>query len=231
MSVPNRVLRVDLSAGRVYSERVPAAWRERYVGGKGLGARYLYEAGPGIDPMSPANPLAFFVGPLTGFLPGEPRYAAVTKSPLTGAFLDSYGGGSFASRLAGSLGGHLGVVIEGAADDPVVLSVAEGGATIASAGDLRGLGAAETDTRFPDAAVACVGPAGEAGVRYATIASDGWRPPRRPWRRGRGDGLEEPEGGRRPRPAARDAAGAPGAPGPRHRAVRGQRRRPVARSE
>ena len=173
MSVPDRVLRVDLSAGRVHSERVPAAWRERYVGGKGLGARYLYEAGPGIDPTSPANPLAFFVGPLTGFLPGEPRYAAVTKSPLTGAFLDSYGGGSFANRLAGSLDGHLGVVIEGAADDPVALSVAEGDATIASAGDLRGLGAAETDARFPDAAVACVGPAGEAGVRYATIASDG----------------------------------------------------------
>ncbi|WP_435075708.1 aldehyde ferredoxin oxidoreductase family protein [Halorubrum sp. HHNYT27] len=173
MTVPDRILRVDLSARRVRSERVPSAWRERYVGGKGLGARYLYEAGPGIDPMSPENPLAFLVGPLTGHLPGEPRYAAVTKSPLTGAFLDSYGGGSFASRLAGSLGEHLGVVIEGAAAEPVTLSLAEGEASIEPATDLRGLDAAETDARFPDAAVACVGPAGEAGVHYATVASDG----------------------------------------------------------
>ncbi|WP_280585260.1 aldehyde ferredoxin oxidoreductase C-terminal domain-containing protein [Halorubrum sp. Boch-26] len=173
MTVPDRALRVDLSAGRVRSEPVPEEWLARYVGGKGLGARYCYEMEPGVDPEAPANRLAFLVGPLTGHLPGEPRYAAVTKSPLTGAFLDSYGGGSFASRLAGSLGDHLGMVVEGAADAPVALSLAGGEATIEPAGDLRGLDAAETDARFPDSAVACVGPAGEAGVRYATIASDG----------------------------------------------------------
>ncbi|WP_144921280.1 aldehyde ferredoxin oxidoreductase family protein [Halorubrum salsamenti] len=173
MTVPDRMLRVDLSAERVRSEPVPEEWLARYVGGKGLGARYLYEMEPSVDPASPANRLAFVVGPLTGYLPGEPRYAAVTKSPLTGTFLDSYGGGSFASRLAGSLDDHLGVVIEGAADEPVALSIDGGEATIEPAGDLRGLDAAETDARFPDAAVACVGPAGEAGVRYATIASDG----------------------------------------------------------
>ena len=173
MTASGRILRVDLSAESVRSERIPERWRRRYVGGKGLGARYLYEMDAGVDPESPANRLAFVTGPLTGHLPGEPRYAAVTKSPLTGAFLDSYGGGSFASRLAGSLGDALGVVIEGAADEPVALALADGEATVEPATDLRGLDAAETDERFPDAAVACIGPAGEAGVRYATIASDG----------------------------------------------------------
>jgi Aldehyde:ferredoxin oxidoreductase len=173
MTVPDRMLRVDLSAERVRSEPVPEEWLARYVGGKGLGARYLYEMEPGVDPASPVNRLAFLVGPLTGYLPGEPRYAAVTKSPLTGTFLDSYGGGAFAARLAGSLDDHLGVVIEGAADEPVTLSIVSGEATIEPANDLHGLDAAETDARFPEAAVACVGPAGEAGVRYATIASDG----------------------------------------------------------
>jgi len=172
MTVPDRMLRVDLSAERVRSEPVPEearALRRR----EGLGARYLYEMEPGVDPASPVNRLAFLVGPLTGYLPGEPRYAAVTKSPLTGTFLDSYGGGAFAARLAGSLDDHLGVVIEGAADEPVTLSIVSGEATIEPASDLRGLDAAETDARFSEAAVACVGPAGEAGVRYATIASDG----------------------------------------------------------
>ena len=173
MTAPDRILHVDLSAESVRSERVREEWRQRYVGGKGLGARYLYEMDAGVDPESPENRLAFMTGPLTGHLPGEPRYAAVTKSPLTGAFLDSYGGGSFASRLAGSLGDHLGVVIEGAADDPVVLRLSGGEGTIEPAADIWGIDAVETDERFPDAAVACIGPAGEAGVRYATIASDG----------------------------------------------------------
>jgi len=63
MTVPDRMLRVDLSAERVRSEPVPEEWLARYVGGKGLGARYLYEMEPGVDPASPVNRLAFVVGP------------------------------------------------------------------------------------------------------------------------------------------------------------------------
>ncbi len=168
------MLRVDLSAGTVTGEAVPDRWLDRYVGGKGIGARYLYEAlDSGTDPLSPANVLLFAVGPLTGYAPGEQRYAAITKSPLTGAFLDSYGGGTFPARLAGSLGEHLGLLVTGAAEEPVALSVEGGEASIEPAAALWGLDAEATAERFPDAAVACVGPAGERGVRYATIASDG----------------------------------------------------------
>ena len=78
MAPPDRILRVDLSTRRVDSEPVPEEWLATYVGGKGLGARYLYAAGGGIDPESPANPLAFMTGPLTGYTPGEQRYAAIT---------------------------------------------------------------------------------------------------------------------------------------------------------
>ncbi|MDQ2050642.1 aldehyde ferredoxin oxidoreductase C-terminal domain-containing protein [Natronolimnohabitans sp. A-GB9] len=170
----DRMLRVDLSAGSVTSEEIPARWLEKYVGGKGVGARYLYEElEPGTDAHAPENVLLFMLGPLTGYTPGEQRYAAITKSPLTGAFLDSYSGGTFPERLAGSLDGHMGVLVTGEADDPVVLSVDDGEATLESADDLWGLDAEATCERFPDAAVACVGPAGENGVQYATIASDG----------------------------------------------------------
>lgn len=37
MTVPDRMLRVDLSAERVRSEPVPEEWLARYVGGKGSG--------------------------------------------------------------------------------------------------------------------------------------------------------------------------------------------------
>ncbi len=167
------VLRVDLSAGETARERVPRGWRREYVGGKGLGARYLYEElSPGTDPTGPGNLLAFLVGPLAGFLPGETRYAAVTKSPLTGAFLDSYAGGAFADRLAGSLDDCLGLLVTGAADRPVRVDI-EGGSARIEASDAWGADAAETAARFPDAGVACVGPAGEREAVYATIASDG----------------------------------------------------------
>ncbi|WP_227356369.1 aldehyde ferredoxin oxidoreductase family protein [Haladaptatus salinisoli] len=169
----DRVLRVDLTAERVESEAVPEKWLRRYVGGKGVGARYLYEElSAGADPLGPENVLLFVRGPLSGALPGEPRYAAVTKSPLTGAFLDSYGGGEFAAGLAGALGEHVGVLVTGRAERPVKLEVEDGAATISSAEDLWGADAVEA-CGVDDAPVACVGPAGEHRVAYATIASDG----------------------------------------------------------
>jgi aldehyde:ferredoxin oxidoreductase len=175
MSPPVRrdVLRVDLSAGTVTRERVPDAWRREFLGGKGLGARYLYdELDPGVDPLGPDNRLALLLGPLSGYLPGESRYAAVTKSPLTGAFLDSYSGGSFADALAGALPEAFGLVIHGTADEPTRLTVRDGGATLTDAGDLWGADTVETDAAL-DGAVACIGPAGERRVAYATVACDG----------------------------------------------------------
>ena len=172
LRTPRRLLRVDLSAGSVESVPVPDAWRRRYVGGKGLGARYLYEElDAGTDPLGPDNVLLFLLGPVSGLLPGESRYAAVTKSPLTGGFLDSYAGGTFPETLAGALSEHVGVLITGAASEPVRLAVEADGATLEPAGTW-GADTAETAAAFPDAAVACIGPAGEKRVRYATIASD-----------------------------------------------------------
>jgi len=173
-AVPRRLLRVDLSAGTVDSEPIPDRWIERYVGGKGLGARYLYEElSAGVDPLGPENVLLFVTGPLSGLLPGDARYAAVTKSPLSGAFLDSYSGGAFARRLVGSLDDHAGLLITGAAAEPTAVVLADGTARLESAGDLWGSDVVETCEAFPDAPVACVGPAGENGVAFATIASDG----------------------------------------------------------
>jgi len=170
----DRLLRVDLTAGTVESERVPERWLREYVGGKGLAARYLYEElDAGVDPLGPENRLAFVLGPVSGLTPGDAQYAAVTRSPLSGAFLDSYAGGSFPARLAGALDGHLGVLVQGASETPVVLEVEDGKGTLAPAGELWGADVAETCAAFPEAGVACAGPAGEHRVRFATIGSDG----------------------------------------------------------
>jgi aldehyde:ferredoxin oxidoreductase len=166
------VLRVDLTAEEVSREPVPEQWRRLYLGGKGLGARYLYdelEAGTGA--LSPANRLCFTLGPLSGYLPGETRYAAVTKSPLTGTFLDSYAGGSFPPALAGALPDCLGVIVQGAAAEPLSLVIEDGEGRLEPA-DCWGQDTVETASAYPDASVACIGPAGEQEVVYATVASD-----------------------------------------------------------
>jgi aldehyde:ferredoxin oxidoreductase len=171
--VRRSIVRVNLTTRTVRREVVPEPWLEKYLGGKGLGARYLYEDVPaGADPFGPDNLLAFMLGPLSGQLPGETRYAAITKSPLTGAFLDSYSGGAFPSHLAGGLDDCLGLLVEGRADDPVVVVVEDGTARLEPATELWGADTVETAERFPEDAVACVGPAGEQQVGYATIASD-----------------------------------------------------------
>ena len=173
LSYPDRLVEVDLSKRSVSRIRIPESWVEQFIGGKGLGARFLYDAvEAGVEPLSPDNALLFMVGPLSGLAPGEPRYAAITKSPLTGAFLDSYSGGTFAARLAGSLGDAMGIMVTGRADEPVALEVDDGSVSITSVPDLDGASVQDTCDRYPEASVACIGPAGESEVVYATIASD-----------------------------------------------------------
>ncbi|MFC6768787.1 aldehyde ferredoxin oxidoreductase N-terminal domain-containing protein, partial [Natrinema soli] len=157
LRAPDRLLRVDLSTESVERVSVPDEWRRRYVGGKGLGARYLYEElDAGTDPLGPNNVLLFMVGPVSGLLPGESRYAAITKSPLTGSFLDSYAGGTFPAVLAGALHDAGGILVTGRASEPIRLVVADGDVDIESA-ETWGEGTVTTDKHFSDAAVACVG--------------------------------------------------------------------------
>ena len=170
---PTDVVRVNLSERTVRRESIPESWRRQFLGGKGLAARYLYdELAAGVDPLGPENAILLFGGPLTGLLPGEDRYVVVTKSPLTGTFLDSYAGGEFPGRFAGALGDAAGLVVTGQADEPVEIVVADGSVRVEST-DLWGAKTDDVAEARPAAAVACIGPAGESQVSYATLASDG----------------------------------------------------------
>ena len=55
-----KLLRVDLTSGRIAVEDIRSDWLRDYLGGRGLAARYLYEElDPRVDPLSPANKLIF----------------------------------------------------------------------------------------------------------------------------------------------------------------------------
>ena len=96
----NHVARIDLSSGSVSYEGINEEDARLYIGARGLGAKYIFDNDPTIDPHSPGNMLGLVNGPLTGTeATMSGRLAFVTKSPLTGTVTDSHMGGWSAARL------------------------------------------------------------------------------------------------------------------------------------
>ena len=96
-----KLLRVDLSSGSITKEDVNEDWAHDYIGGRGLGARYLYEElDPTVDALSPDNEMIFATGPMTGTNAScGARYMVITKSPLTGTITTSNAGGHWGPEL------------------------------------------------------------------------------------------------------------------------------------
>lgn len=174
LSIPDRLLHVNLTTGETSWMDIPDTWIARFIGGKGIGARYLYDTvSPDVGPLDPENVLMLLVGPLTGYLPDGGRFAAVTKSPLTGLFLDSYAGGTFGPSLRGAYPDTAGIAVTGSTSDTVYLDLREEHPRLETDPSLEGKTTNAVAEEFPDASVLSVGPAGEAGVAFATIAADG----------------------------------------------------------
>jgi aldehyde:ferredoxin oxidoreductase len=175
------VLRVDLARGAVRRESLDPAWARDYVGGRGLGARYLWEElDPRVEPFSPENLLVFATGPLTGTNAScGARYMVVTKGPLTGAMTTSNSGGRFGPEL--KFAGYDAILFEGRAERPVYLRILDDEVRLLPAEHLWGRGVWETEeairreTGVPDCSVAAIGPAGENRVRFAAIVNDRFR--------------------------------------------------------
>ena len=62
-----QILNIDLSSGQTSVEELPVGELLRFLGGRGIAAKMLYEqVPPGIDPLEPENVLIFSPGTLTG---------------------------------------------------------------------------------------------------------------------------------------------------------------------
>lgn len=173
-----RILRVDLSSGKLWDEPLDETYARSYVGGSGLAARYLYEmVDAATDPLGPENPLIFMTGPLVGTaMPSAGRYSLCALSPLTRLWGEACSGGFFGPELR--FAGYDGILITGASEKPVWLSVCFGRAELHDASDLWGLDTYATQERVrdtlgePRARVACIGPAGEHQVKLAAVMND-----------------------------------------------------------
>jgi aldehyde:ferredoxin oxidoreductase len=166
-----KVAHVNLTDRTVEYKPIPEEWALKYIGGRGVGVRYVFENGPQVEPLAPDNILCFMNGPLTG---GEAnmsgRMAVVTKSPLTGSVTDSHIGGWSAARLRWA--GFDGLIFKGRADQPVYAYVHDGQVEILDATEVWGKGIHETIAFFKnrygekDLSVQAIGPAGENLVRF-----------------------------------------------------------------
>jgi aldehyde:ferredoxin oxidoreductase len=173
-----RALVVDAADGSATTLPLPDKVLRDYLGGAGLGTWLLHRLGPpGADPLAPDAALAFVFSPLVGTpLTTSAKFAVVAKSPLTGLLTDALASSQFA--IAGKLTGYDAIVITGRAPRQSVLLIDGDGARLHDAAGLAGLTAAETDSKVRERLgrgwrVAAIGPAGELGVRYATISHDG----------------------------------------------------------
>jgi len=176
-SYNGRLIRLNLTTGKSQVEEIPRKWLKDYLGGRGLGVKYLYEElKPGVEPLSADNKVIMMMGPLGATTAmSVSRTALVTKSPLTGAVAKSIMGGSFGAFL--KFAGYDGIIVEGESKKPVYLHIDKEGIHLLDAAGLWGLDTQQTHQKLREkhgkaTQVACIGPAGEKLVRYAVLISD-----------------------------------------------------------
>ncbi|MBW2312718.1 MAG: aldehyde ferredoxin oxidoreductase family protein [Deltaproteobacteria bacterium] len=155
----------------------PEDWTRKYIGARGLGVRYVLEAGAEVEPLGPDNLLCFMNGPLTGSEASmSGRWACVTKSPLTGTVTDSHQGGWSGARLRWA--GFDGLVFEGHSETPVYAFIEDGRIELRDASDAWGKGIHETVAFYQERygeknlAVNAIGQAGERLNRFAVWVNE-----------------------------------------------------------
>lgn len=173
-----KILRVDLSSGKISIEEHGEVFYRRYLGGRALALYYLLkELRPKADPLGPENLLVFAPGVITGApIQGASRFSVAAKSPLTETYGEAEAGGHWGPEL--KFAGYDAVVVKGRAEKPVYLWIHDGEAELRDASHLWGLPTKEAQEQIrkelgdPAIRVAQIGPAGERLVRFACIVNE-----------------------------------------------------------
>jgi len=174
----NKILRIDLTNETTEVENISPQFARKFLGGNGFGVKLLYDiVPPQADPLGEDNTIIIAVGPANGtILPGAAMCAFITKSPLTGIFLDSYMGGHFATEVKNS--GYDVIVISGKLQKHKYLVIENDNVNFCDAQGLWGMETTKTqmkikeDLKNSEFQVACIGPAGEHLVKFASVICD-----------------------------------------------------------
>ncbi|MEM2896143.1 MAG: aldehyde ferredoxin oxidoreductase family protein [Candidatus Bathyarchaeia archaeon] len=173
-----KIAHIELTSSKILIEDLDQAFARKFVGGRGFAAKLLYDnLKPGIDPLSPENVLIFTVGPFTGTLiPKGSRYSISAKSPLTGGYMDSEGGGHIGPAM--KFAGFDALVIKGKSPSPKYIFLSDGKIELRDASHIWNKPIDETEEIIREEVgdhevkIAAIGPAGERLVRFACITND-----------------------------------------------------------
>lgn len=185
------LLDIDLTTREIKKTKISKDDLKNYLGGRGLGMKILWDRikEPGLDALSPDNPLLFMPGPFSGLpIPSSSRTTIVTKSPRTSpvnknqehSSTISYAnmGGFFGPEV--KFAGYDGIVVTGKASSPVYVLIEDDKVQIKSARSYWGMG---TDTfdkllieKFGKQYQSCyIGQGGENVVPYASVINTAGR--------------------------------------------------------
>ncbi|HBG75030.1 MAG: hypothetical protein A2X25_04515 [Chloroflexi bacterium GWB2_49_20] len=172
-----KILRVNLTTGKITKEQTPADVARDFIGGRGFGAYFLYKEVPqGADPLGPDNKLIISSGPMSGLMiPGAGKCDFTTKSPLTGGYASASMGGHFTAEI--KYAGLDSIILEGISPKPVYLFINDDKIELRDAKEFWGMGTISVEKQFKDKLgeeyqVAVIGPGGENVVPYACINHD-----------------------------------------------------------
>jgi aldehyde:ferredoxin oxidoreductase len=177
-----KILRVNLTTGKISTEPLSEKMAKDYIGGIGLGIKLLMDnSKPGTDAFDPDNPLIYLTGPLSGTLgpTGGNSYAVVSKSPATGGVANAEAHGFFGPDLKRS--GYDAVIITGKAPKLSYLWIDDDKVQIMDAEHLKHFTVYETDKAIREELgdfyirVSAIGEAGERLCRFAAIINDEFR--------------------------------------------------------
>jgi aldehyde:ferredoxin oxidoreductase len=172
------ILKVDLTTNDIDQIDIPNNWKNCYLGGASLAARFLFDdLVVDLDPLSPPAPLLFMMGPLTGTSgPCTGRSVVCSKSPATHLWGESNFGGFWGTELR--MAGFDGLWIIGRSNKPSIIIIKDGKVEIQSAADLWGKDTYQTRDTLETSLgpgkirVASIGLAGEHQIPFASIMFD-----------------------------------------------------------
>ncbi len=176
-----KILRVDLSSGKISSEEIDPQMAQEYIGGAGFATKIIYDEVPAeTEPLGGDNRLVFMTGPVTGTrFPTSGRFVVAAKSPLTGMLTTAASSGFWGVEMKKT--GYDGIVFQGKADKPVYLEIVDDQVRLQDATDVWGKDAYETQAILRERTgkkrvrVASIGPSGEKQALLACVMNDAGR--------------------------------------------------------
>jgi len=175
-----KILYVDLTSGRFWTEPLDMLMAKKFLGGCGIGQKLFYNLlKPGINPLSPDNPIIISTGPLTGTLvPSSSKIQLITKSATPANekqskyYIGWSSGGSNRFGIMMKNAGYDQIVIIGKANRPVYLKIVNDDIEMCDADNLWGSKdvfetSDELMTKYKNSGVIAIGKGGENLITFA----------------------------------------------------------------